>query len=573
MQQASQQNSSYFPMGDQAILIVFSTEISESVHQRLLNFCDRIEKSDFGADVEVVPAYASVLIVYRSNEKSYSDRVSELKRLMGESDSDVFYEGETIEIPVCYGGAFGPDLDFVANHAQISREAVIERHSAPAYRVYMLGFMPGFPYLGGLQKELETPRLTTPRVKIPVGSVGIAGKQTGVYPVESPGGWQIIGRTPVQLFDPDREEPTLIKPAQKVKFVPISEADFYALEEKNQAKNIRKTGSQPEGIRILQPGFATTIQDKGRHGYRKYGIPVSGAMDESAMACANLLVGNAVDAACIEVTFAGPVIKFEESMAIALTGADLSPTINGGFVEMNRTLYVNRGEVLRFGVLRSGFRTYIAFEGGIDVPLKLSSKSTDLKSRIGGIDGDVLQAGDVLRNGIIRRKFPSGIRRLPAAWCRKSSEGGYEVIRVVKGPEYKAFTEEGLNTFETALFSVTAKSDRMGIRLSGLNIEHLEGADILSSGLCAGTIQVAGDGQPIVLMSDCQTTGGYTRIGCVVSVDLGKMAQMKPGDKVQFEWIEIEDAQRLRKEFEEGLSALESLFEAQDQNAKINWLS
>ena len=177
--------------------------------------------------METIPTYRSLLIQYDPGVISYKSLEGKLKKLLARLDSVEIPPSEVLEVPVLYGGEeMGPDLKFVAENAKMSEEEVIKLHSEPEYLIYMLGFTPGFTYLGGLNDAIETPRLKTPRVKIPAGSVGIAGKQTGVYPIDSPGGWQLIGRTPLKMYDADREKPILPEAGQYIKFVPIDRAEF-----------------------------------------------------------------------------------------------------------------------------------------------------------------------------------------------------------------------------------------------------------------------------------------------------------------------------------------------------------
>ncbi|MGB1748221.1 MAG: 5-oxoprolinase subunit PxpB [Dehalococcoidia bacterium] len=215
------------PAGDSAVLVEFGEVIDPDVNSRVYALFDSVEKSLGDKVIEMIPTYRSLLVVYNPIEITIgemSDQVGGLlDGIQGESDSSV--TREIIELPVVYGGEDGPDLYHVAEHAGISPQEVIDIHSGTGYLVYMIGFAPGFPYLGGLDERIACPRLTTPRVKVPAGSVGIAESQTGVYPNASPGGWQLIGRTAVPLFDVQRENPSLIKPGAEVRFVPVDSHD------------------------------------------------------------------------------------------------------------------------------------------------------------------------------------------------------------------------------------------------------------------------------------------------------------------------------------------------------------
>lgn len=217
------------PVGDKAVVVEFGDEISIECNNKVLSLDKNITSKNKPFIVSTIPTYRSLLIKYDPLKITFEELLKEIKEeLKHQSQLDI--NPEVIEIPVKYGGDFGADIDYVAQHNGISVENVIKLHTKPLYRIYMIGFTMGFAYLGGMSKKIETPRLEKPRTKIPAGSVGIAGKQTGIYPVESPGGWRLIGKTPVKLYDPHRENPILIKPGNYIRFVEISEDDFFKIE-------------------------------------------------------------------------------------------------------------------------------------------------------------------------------------------------------------------------------------------------------------------------------------------------------------------------------------------------------
>ncbi|RLC77330.1 MAG: allophanate hydrolase [Chloroflexi bacterium] len=217
----------FLPAGDMALVVELGDEISEEVNRQVHSLAYVLESASFPGLGEIVPTYRSLLVHYDPLRLSFNevkDLVLEALRRCEEAPPP---EPRVVEIPVVYGGEFGPDIEFVAKHNGLSVEEVIRLHSNATYTVYMIGFVPGFTYLGGLPKRLATPRLPTPRTLVPAGSVGIAGEQTGIYPIDIPGGWRLIGRTPLKLFDPHREPPVLLKPGDKVRFVPITEEEFH----------------------------------------------------------------------------------------------------------------------------------------------------------------------------------------------------------------------------------------------------------------------------------------------------------------------------------------------------------
>jgi len=214
------------PLGDSALLISFGDVIDEEINDRIHALARAIERAKFEWLVEVVPAYSSIAVIY---DPALIDFESVKRAVEGIEVTSEHFEGELVEVPVVYGGKYGPDLEFVAEYTGLTPDEVIEIHSRPVYRVYFLGFLPGFAYLGEMDERIVAPRLEKPRLKVPAGSVGIGGKQTGIYPLESPGGWRLIGRTPLRLFNPEKEPPTLLKPGDRVKFVPIYEEEFVRL--------------------------------------------------------------------------------------------------------------------------------------------------------------------------------------------------------------------------------------------------------------------------------------------------------------------------------------------------------
>ena len=215
------------PAGDSALVIIFGDRIDEKINKKVHAVANAIEKASPDWLVEVVPTYTSVYVYYDPLKLSYRNILDAIKPFLSVEPKEE--RPRIVEIPTAYGGEFGPDIEFVAKHNGLTVEEVIEIHSKPLYRVYMLGFTPGFAYLGGMDERIATPRLEKPRLKVPAGSVGIAGKQTGIYPIESPGGWRLIGRTPLRLFTPEKDPPTLLQPGDYVRFVPISEEEFWEI--------------------------------------------------------------------------------------------------------------------------------------------------------------------------------------------------------------------------------------------------------------------------------------------------------------------------------------------------------
>ena len=307
-----------------------------------------------------------------------------------------------------------------------------------------------------------------------------------------------------------------------------------------------------ETFEVIQPGLWTTVQDKGRHGYQRFGVPVSGAMDSYSLIIANLLVGNDEGAACLEITLLGPRIRVLCNTLVALTGADLNPALNDDSMPMWETTGVGPGDIISFGHQKAGCRSYLAVAGGIDVPLVLGSRSTYSRSRLGGFEGRPLRSGDRLQSG---QPGPFTVTKSLPPECVPVHQTEH-AMRVVLGPQDDHFTEEGIHGFLHSDYLISVRSDRMGCRLEGPPIEHRAGADIVSDGVPAGAVQVPGDGLPLVLLADRQTTGGYAKIAAVVTVDLPKLAQAEPGQRVRFSAVTEDEAFRLATDYEQSLDDL-----------------
>jgi antagonist of KipI len=303
-------------------------------------------------------------------------------------------------------------------------------------------------------------------------------------------------------------------------------------------------------IRILDPGAQSTVQDLGRAGHLREGIPPSGPVDARAFVIANRLVGNFDDCAGLECTVLGPRFTVERVCAIAVTGAEATVTVNDAAAPQWATLVLKPGDTVRVGAARHGVRIYVAFSGGIDVPRVLGSRATYLRGRLGGLEGRALRRGDTLR--LAPHVGPRRPRRLAGAEI-PPLESEPE-IRVVLGPQADRFTREGLEAFLASPYVMLPQSDRMGARLSGARVTHTKGHDIISDGIALGSIQVPGDGQPIVMLVDRQSTGGYTKVATVGSFDIGRIGQVKPGQRLRFRAVEVAEAHRLRGEFERSLA-------------------
>ena len=288
-------------------------------------------------------------------------------------------------------------------------------------------------------------------------------------------------------------------------------------------------------IKITSGGMLSTIQDTGRTGAQSTGFSVSGVMDRDAYREANHLVGNINGEAVIEMTYNGICAEFLCDTVISFTGGDFAPTINGLSVPCYHSVAVKRGDILKMGMTNDFMRCYMAVRGGFDVPVVMGSRSTNMKIKTGGFEGRKLRTGDIIPIG-------KGITNSIKDRALPKPEYNNE-IRVILGPQDNYFTKKGIDTFLSCEYTVSDKSDRMGYRFSGAEIEN-NGTDIISDGIAEGSIQVSSNGQPIIMMADRQTTGGYAKIATVISVDIPKLAQKKPGEKVKFTAVSLKEAQK-----------------------------
>lgn len=292
-------------------------------------------------------------------------------------------------------------------------------------------------------------------------------------------------------------------------------------------------------IIVQNPGSLTTIQDAGRRGYQRFGVAASGAVDVHAYAYANILVGNQPTEAVLEATIAGPSLEFTSTTIIAVTGGDLTPAINGMLITMYKAIKVKSGDVLSFHGRKTGCRAYIAFAGGLDIPKVMGSRSTYIKAKVGGLDGRKLQTGDVLN----LREEVTDLPNLDHRIMEQQIYTNDNTVRVLMGPQEHKYTEKGIRSFLNTPYKVSKEFDRMGCRLSGKKIELVDDGNIITDGIAFGSIQVPDSGQPIIMLSDRQTTGGYGKIASVINVDMPAIAQSITGDVIRFKEIDIQEAQ------------------------------
>lgn len=469
-----------------------------------------------------------------------------------------------LEIPVIYDG---PDLAQVADLVGLSVAEVVVRHLDPVYTVAFLGFAPGFAYLSGLDPALALPRLDRPRTRVPAGSVAVAGERTAVYPGPTPGGWRLLGRTDLVVFDPRRDPPTPLAPGGRVRFVPHRASAKSGSSPPTSPAHQRRPpapgspgaaraggpGPSPAGtahaalrpagpvLAVGRPGLLTTVQDLGRVGLAHLGVPRAGAVDRPSLALANALVANRPEAAGLEVTVLGPELAVEGgAVVVALTGAPAAATLDGEAVPMGRAIRMEPGQVLAVDAVRDGLRTYLGVAGGIDVEPVLGSRSTDT---LAGLGPPPLRAGDRLAVGPAPAgPDPAGPGPAGPGPAGPGPAGGPawrapprgQPVRVLPGPHLGWFTDEAVEAFLRAGWTVTPATDRTGARLSGPALARRGRPEPDSLPMVAGAVQVPPDGQPIVALANHPTTGGYPVLAVVVAEHLAWVAQGRPGERLHF---------------------------------------
>ncbi|MFY7838842.1 MAG: 5-oxoprolinase subunit PxpB [Lacibacter sp.] len=555
------------PVNEYSILLSFGNSIDVHIHWQLMHARQSIEQNPFPGFVETVPAYNTLAVYYNPVEveqtaASIAASVEEaVRNIIANTESPtVSNTMQLIEIPVCYDEEFAPDLIETADNLQLSKEELIQLHCSKPYHVYMLGFTPGFPYMGKVDEHLVTKRKQQPRLAVAPGSVAIAGEQTGIYPFATPGGWNIIGRTPLQLFDAKRTNTFLLKAGDEVRFKSITKDAFESYlpsdvpvgrESKNNITHLTKTSDANKPIiQVEQCGFLTTLQDTGRNGYLQFGVSKGGAMDNYATQLANVLVGNHLHEAVMEITQSPHRFLFTADTVIAFAGGGLQPETEQQLLPLHQPLFIAAGTVVHCKQQLPGFRLYIAVAGGFAADEFLQSSSTDLLIKAGGFDGRPLKKADILlqknKYSKLQQQMLHVLKDGASIEILQTKQSSTDkVIRVIEGVEWNYLTDASATNFTQQAFTVTQQSNRMGYRLKTETLQTNQSCDIVSSPVTQGTVQLTSSGEIIVLMADAQTVGGYPRIAQVCAADLSLLAQKKPGDTIQFQIVSLQEAEKL----------------------------
>ena len=522
-------------LSDGAVLVAYPGSSDEEANRMAVAAAQSLARKKIPGLLDAVPGARTLLLLFDPAVLRHERLAEEFRsRRPGSGSADL--PGRTLHVPVLYGGEAGPDLEDLARGAELSPREFIHRHAAEKYRVAFLGFAPGFPYLVGLPSKLSAPRLATPRKRVPAGSVGIGGGYTGIYPEETPGGWRLIGRAPVRLFDARKDPPALLLPGDIVRFRPIEAEEFARGRSLLESS---KTAASPvghPGFRVASPGVWTSVQGAPRYGWSRYGVAPGGAMDIEALRRGNAILGNPAGSPALEITLSGPRLEVLRDGVVALSGASCEAELDGKLLPGEQAHPVRAGESLRLGRVRGGARAYLCVAGGLaggDPPERA------LPSRR-------LNAGDTVCGSAVQRstdRFLSSREQiLPFAQDDSDTRDGAVTLRVVLGPQEESFEKESLAAFLNERYRVSADSDRRGMRLEGPRIVHRGTPDIAPEGTPPGGIQVPRDGQPIVLGPDRPVTGGYAKIATVIGADLPFLAQATPGTAFRFRAVGLAEA-------------------------------
>lgn len=520
------------PVSESAFLVEFPGRSDDDANRAAVSLAERLSKRRVHGVLDAIPGARTLFVAFDPRARSFIAVARILGRLAAEGGAAP-RESRRFRIPVAYGGEGGPDLSAVARELGMEPEELARRHAGADYRVAFLGFSPGFPYLTGLPPELAVARLPNPRPRLAAGSVAIAGAYSAIYPSETPGGWRLIGRTSVALFDPRADPPALLAPGDRVSFEPIGEEELRGRIARRNATESREAPLEGEPLfEVLSPGAFTSIQGAPRFGLGSLGVPAGGAMDLEALATGNALVGNLPGAAALEVTLSGPELLFRSDAVVTLAGADLDAKRNGEVASPGQVLDVRKGDRFAFGGAQFGAHAYLCVAGGLRRP---SPAETPRR----------LARGDVVRRA---RPGDPKAATVPAPAVRPRA-GGVLALRVFPGPQADVLDEASPDRFFGATYRVSGESDRRGIRLDGPALALRRPPDIPPEGTALGAIQVPGSGLPIVLGPDRPVTGGYAKVATVFARDWPLLAQAPPGTAVRFLRATLAEAmEELRRE-------------------------
>jgi len=479
------------------------------VNARAVSASARLLAEKLAGVTDVIPGYTTVLVEFDPRVVSRQRLAARVAELTAEG-ARASAPTRTVTLSVVYDG---PDLEEVAVAAGLDPAEVAKRHASVRYRAYAAGFTPGFAYLGAVDSTIRMPRRKRPRAHVPAGSVGIADDQTGVYPLASPGGWNLIGRTVEAVYDPARPRPALIEPGDHVTFSPVTNGPRAPAP---GPLELLPTEPAYPTFQVHVPGMLDLIVDAGRYLAGRLGFARGGPLDPVSARIANGLVGNQPTAPALEINYLGPTLEVMRACVIAFAGAGVRLRIDGADAQPYVTTYVQPGQVLTFPPAPEGVRGYLAVAGGFESARFMGSASVDVR----GLIGRPLGAGDVL--GVAELRLPrAGFEFVPYRRYPRTLR-----LRLLPGPQY----DPGLVAALTAGPVPVQHSDRMGVRLGPVSAS---GFGVPSEGNPLGAVQLTAGGDPMILLNDRGTMGGYAKPAVVDPRDLPRLAQARDGTLVR----------------------------------------
>jgi KipI family sensor histidine kinase inhibitor len=547
------------PVRDDAVLVEL-TDLAET-----LALAASLEAEPIAGVVDVVPGARTLLVAFRPSAIT----ADALATAVRSRPLDAVRSGDAPlrRIPVRYDGE---DLAEVAELLGVSAEEIVRRHTASEYTVAFVGFAPGFAYLTGGDPLLDVPRRSSPRTRIPAGSVALAGTYSGVYPRESPGGWQLIGTTDLPMWDLGRDRPAYLEPGDRVRFdladgvraatsasvtaasssdpdhtvaepveasrVVESETPFDKLRDRVGSelrdRMVGELGDQ-SALEVVSAGLQTVFQDLGRTGFTSMGVSASGALDPVALRAANRLVGNDTAEAALEVVVGGLQLRAHGAQVLAVAGAPVPLTVvrsgDRRSAAFHTAIALDDGDELHLGMVAEGVRSYVAVRGGFTEEPALGSRATDALS---GVGPDPVAAGRILE---VRPVSAGAVVASEAAPDRPLPRAGEEtVLDIVLGPRTDWLSADAVETLTSQSWDVTPQSNRVGVRLAGRPVERARAEELPSEGCVAGALQIPPNGQPVLFLADHPLTGGYPVIGAVVADQVALAGQLPVGARVRF---------------------------------------
>ncbi len=483
---------------------------------------------------EMIPAARTLMIGFAPDIATAQDLAWTISKL--DLGGPVGRDDKCVEVPVDYNGE---DLPEVAELTGLSVQDIIRRHTEREYMVAFCGFAPGFGYLVGGDPALHVPRRKTPRTRIPAGSVGLAGNFSGVYPQISPGGWQLIGTTPVKMWDLARTPPAYVQPGYRVRFTDLAATKRHISipPAAGEAKTPAQTHVPENAVQfaILAAPLPALFQDLGRFGQTGQGVSASGALDRGAFKAANRIAGNPETEPCLELMGGGFSFRSTGRAVIGITGAPCGIRIR---TAAGKTLTpptytpvaLEPGDTVTLSAPAAGTRSYLAVRGGFAVETVLGSAATDTLAIIGP---DPVRAGSALTLRETKNLPPVSLTELPVFAFPKSGET--ITLDLILGPRPDWFTPASITTLSETAWEVTAQSNRVGLRLNAAPSLERAGPDELPSEGCVnGAVEIPPDGKPLLFLADHPLTGGYPVIGAVAEYHLDLAGQIPVGAKIRF---------------------------------------